>query len=187
MELESRFGKVIVEEVGNSISEVKIDYTKDKSAVNKGGFKSTLYKALTILIKSEPVKKILIIGSYNAGTDNLALVDEGNLIVLLNAEIYVINLACGEIVNYVVLGEFFPLWSIYNFDDGYIIHGELEIIKLNKDFEIEWSFSGSDIFVNPSDSREAFEIQGNTIQLIDWNGEVFRLDKDGNELSYIKQ
>ena len=146
MELESRFGKVVVEEAGNSFSEGNSDYTKDISAVNKGGFKSNLYKAITVLIRSEPEKQLLLIGSYNAGTDNFALIDEDKLVILFDAEIYVIEIASGQIINYIVLGEFFPLWSIYHFDNGYIIHGELEVVKLNKAFEIEWSFSGGDIF-----------------------------------------
>lgn len=183
MVLDSRYGKIVIEEAGNSFSKGKPDYTKYKSAINKGNFHSDLYKALSVHIMGEPPKTLLLIGSYNAGFDNFAVVDNDNLIILLHTEIYVIGIPNGEIINYVKLGDFFPLWSIYHFDNGFIIHGEIEIIKLSKSFEIEWSFSGSDIFTTPSDSVEDFVIQGDTVHLIDWNGLHYHLNKNGEEIT----
>ncbi|MEK6256314.1 MAG: hypothetical protein N2C13_03225, partial [Chloroflexota bacterium] len=52
----------------------------------------------------------------------------------------------------------------------YISHGELEISRLNYDGEIEWKFSGKDIFTGE------LNIVGDTIEVSDFNNENYAID-----------
>lgn len=73
----------------------------------------------------------------------------------------------------------YSCFGIYKFNEGYIIHGELDIIMIDKNGNIKWSFSGRDIFVLPS-GEESFTINGDKGYVIDWDG--YRYDFDTNGL-----
>jgi len=70
--------------------------------------------------------------------------------------------------------------AIYEFDGGYVVHGELEIVKLSSMFEMEWRFLGRDIFVS-SDGDCPFEIKGNKIYVVDWLNIRYEIDRFGND------
>jgi hypothetical protein len=72
-------------------------------------------------------------------------------------------------------------FEIYEFENDFIIHGELEITRLTETGEIKWHFSARDIFVNINGKKE-FEIIGNTIKLVDWGNYEYILDGDGKEV-----
>ena len=69
-------------------------------------------------------------------------------------------------------------FSIYQIQTGYIIHGEIEILKLTFDFEIEWSFSARDIFAT-LDGKPAFELCDNCIKLYDFENNYYEIDLNG--------
>jgi len=69
--------------------------------------------------------------------------------------------------------------AIYEFDGGYVIHGELEIIKLSATLEIEWVFRGGEIFVR-LDGDCSFEIKGDKIHVVDWANVRYEIDRFGN-------
>jgi hypothetical protein len=73
-------------------------------------------------------------------------------------------------------------FSIYNFQDDFIIHGEIEISRLTEKGIILWTFSGRDIFVNVNGKKE-FEIIGDTIRLVDFQDYEYVLDANGKELA----
>ena len=62
--------------------------------------------------------------------------------------------------------------------DGYLIYGEIEIIKLDNEFNVAWKFSGRDIFVSIS-GKNAFEIAEQSIKLYDFEDNFYEIDFDG--------
>ena len=60
-----------------------------------------------------------------------------------------------------------------------MIYGEIEIIKLDNNFNIVWKFSGKDIFVSVS-GKNAFEFTAGSIKLYDFEDNFYELDFDGN-------
>lgn len=52
----------------------------------------------------------------------------------------------------------------------YISHGELEVARIGYDGELIWSVSGGDIFTN------GFTLYEDHVEVIDWNGEKYRID-----------
>lgn len=124
------------------------------------------------------MKKIALIGEPFSCVSHCGVLENSMLTVLQNNTITQIDLKTKEIVQYKQFECFGCSIALYQCFDGYIIHGEVEIIKLNHNFEKKWSFSGADIFVTP-DNQPTFEMTENRIKLYDWNGTYYELDLDG--------
>jgi hypothetical protein len=75
-------------------------------------------------------------------------------------------------------------FGIYKMNNDFIIHGELEITRINKNGEIIWQKSGSDIFVT-IDGKSDFKIINNKIHIESWDGRKYKFDYDGKD-EYIK-
>lgn len=66
-------------------------------------------------------------------------------------------------------------FGIYEHKDGFIVHGELAISRLDKDGKILWQFSGPDIFTTLS-GKDVFRLSGDVIEAETWDGSKFRID-----------
>lgn len=69
-------------------------------------------------------------------------------------------------------------FQIYKLQDDYIIHGELQITKLNKDGQIKWELGGADIFVS-IDNEEEFKLEHDGILLTDFAKVKYKIDFNG--------
>jgi hypothetical protein len=69
-------------------------------------------------------------------------------------------------------------FAIYPFKDDFIIHGELEIKRINRAGNVKWDFSAKDIFVT-QDGKEAVRLIGDRIEVTDWDGDKYILNVDG--------
>ena len=136
------------------------------------------YEALSIHIygSGEP-KDIILIGLF-AENDNIAVLEDHNLVVLMDTVLVVID--CNELKmkSCKTISDSDAFFSLCKFDDGYILHGELEIVKMSVYFETIWSFSGADIFVS-QDGGCSFYVKNEMIHLTDWNGKTYTVDKNG--------
>ena len=130
--------------------------------------------------------KIALIGGAVDANNNISILDENVLIVLQNDAITKINVLDGSIILHKHLYSYGDNFEIYKIKNGYIIYGEGEITMLDKEFEIKWTFSGADIFVN--DSRlKAFSIcEDDTIELYDWQDNFYRINFNGELLNQHK-
>lgn len=72
-------------------------------------------------------------------------------------------------------------FEIYKYQDSYIVHGELEISRLDKDGKILWQRSGADIFTT-QDGKDDFRITDNYILATDWENRKYKFDFNGNIL-----
>ncbi|MDQ0362026.1 hypothetical protein [Breznakia pachnodae] len=106
------------------------------------------------------------------------ILHESELIILLDGYIVILDLNTYEMTAIDDFKNHGCFFAIYEYDEGYIIHGELEIIKLSNDFKIEWSFSGSDIFVR-ADGTECFRIIDDKVEVRCWDGLEVLLDIKG--------
>lgn len=142
------------------------------------------YKALRISVKGNVNREIVLIGDECTCTqDNCAILEDDVLTVLLNNHITQINVAALEIVGGYDLDVFGTTFAIYRMVDGYLIYGEIEIIKLDNSFNIVWKFSGKDIFVSVS-GKNAFELTAESIRLYDFEDNFYELDFDGNMVNH---
>ena len=75
-------------------------------------------------------------------------------------------------------------FQIYSIEDEYIIHGEVNVSRLNRQGDIVWSFSGCDIFVS-LDNEPTFAIYDDHIALVDWEKNKYELDFNGKVIRSI--
>lgn len=133
-----------------------------------------------ISIKTEDKSALLICG-YCSYSDNVLFVD--NLLVIMCENIiYKIDVEKMEIVFRKVMydmSENCPVcistFEIHKIQNGYIVYGEMEILKLDDDFNVLNMFMGKDIFVTV-DGSSAFEMNENGIVVRDFIGNIYYLD-----------
>jgi len=73
--------------------------------------------------------------------------------------------------------------AAYSCGEGYLLHGELEIIRLSKELTSLWAFLGNDIFVSRSGDKNALEMKPDRICVRDWRGGCYEIDYDGKLLA----
>lgn len=145
-----------------------------------------LYNALHITVKGHSNTEFALIGSRYASPENCAVLEDNILTVMQDDFITRIDLetmsivACHEIKIY----YFGVYYGIYRIPNGYIIYGEVLILKLDDDFQIVWDFRGHDIFVSIT-GKNAFKITQNSIKLYDFYDNYYELDFDGNLICEI--
>jgi hypothetical protein len=69
-------------------------------------------------------------------------------------------------------------FGIYKMQEDFIIHGELEISRINQNGKIIWQHSGSDIFVLEN-GKECFKIKGDLILAESWDGRKYKFNYNG--------
>lgn len=77
----------------------------------------------------------------------------------------------------------FSNFHLHKLEDDFIIHGELEIFRINKEGEILWRFGGRDIWVS-IDGKVECSIKDNKIILFDFESNEYVLDFEGKELEF---
>jgi len=142
-----------------------------------------------IIVKDEEiiVRSALLVaggGGATAPHKRSALIDNDSLIVILGDSIFSISLPDLSLNWVAVCEDCAVCFEIFNCIDGYIIHGEVSIIKINKLGKVEWEFFGRDIFTTP-DSVDDFKVYNNYIIAKDWEYNSYKIDiKNGIEIKY---
>jgi len=72
-------------------------------------------------------------------------------------------------------------FQIFQQQDDYIIHGELQVTKLDRGGNQKWNFGGADIFVS-IDNEEEFKLESDGILLTDFAKTKYKIDFDGKLL-----
>jgi hypothetical protein len=72
-------------------------------------------------------------------------------------------------------------FGIYYLDKDYVVHGELEITRLDKDGKIIWQKGGRDIWLT-LEGIDDFVVYDNYILATDWDYNRYKFDFDGNLL-----
>ena len=124
-----------------------------------------------------------IICEYGGGTtihEKSFFIDEDKIWICVCDKIYSLNLPKLEI-EWFGRFDFVTNFSINPFKDDFIIHGELEIIRINRKGKIIWRFGARDIFVTEKGDNN-FHINKDWIEVEDWEGYKYRIDENGKEI-----
>lgn len=119
---------------------------------------------------------IILIGSIYAQDTDCAVLEENILTVLQNDTIVQINIEDASVINYKQFECVGCNYGIYKVKQGYLVHGEIEIIMLTDEFNEIWSFFGRDIFMS-------LEVCENSIKLTDFENNYYEIDFNGRELA----
>ncbi|USL95209.1 hypothetical protein D1J36_007970 [Riemerella anatipestifer] len=76
-------------------------------------------------------------------------------------------------------------FEIFYLENDYLIHGELEITRMDRNGKIVWQNGGKDIFTTPEGKKD-FYFTENEIIAMDWNYEKYIFDYSGNLKSITK-
>ena len=69
-----------------------------------------------------------------------------------------------------------------NSQDDFILYGEVEIYRVDRNLEVKWIFSARDIFVRYEGDEPAFEMKEDRICLYDFINHYYEIDYDGKLL-----
>jgi len=125
--------------------------------------------------------KIAIIGRGYGSIENCAVLEGDRLVILIDDYLVSFDLITQNLEWKIKVIDFGTGIEIYAFDNGYIVNGEVDIIKVDKLGNKIWSFSGRDIWVRPN-GESSTNIQIGSLLLIDFEGYEYLLDKWGKEI-----
>jgi hypothetical protein len=140
-------------------------------------------RAYSVSVKTnERHDTIAIIGHIDGDIENCAVLEDDRLVILVDCYLAFIDLTDCRLVDKIEITGIDTGLEIYAFDDGYIINGEIDIIKTNKNGQKQWEFSGRDIWVLPS-GESSIKITDDKLYLTDWEGYKYCVGKNGEVVS----
>lgn len=132
-------------------------------------------------------QRAALVGFFSCVYDEHPAVLEGNSIVVLQEfTLTRIDLQSLRVTKHQIIDDYGMLFEIHKYQDSYVIYGETDILRVNSDFEVVWSFSGEDIFVT-ADEKVCFEMTADRIKLRDWNNNYYEIDYEGKEVVFTRQ
>jgi hypothetical protein len=147
--------------------------------------KGHMYKAFSIaIVNEETTHLIAIVGSCYSEPYHCATLEDNRLVVLMDNTIIFIDIERIKIIKSILINDFGICFALYRFKNGYIVHGELEVIKLDLNANVEWRFSGADIFATSKEDN--FTVLENEIIVEDWQGYIYHIDENGHEIKNTK-
>lgn len=125
------------------------------------------------------INNCIIIGSGGATGihQNSSLLDNDQLLLCCCDTIFCLTLPNLEL-KWKIQADQATCFQIFKQQDQYIIHGELQITKLDRNGNKKWEFGGADIFFS-IDNEEEFKIEKDGILLTDFAKTKYKIDFDG--------
>jgi len=140
------------------------------------------------VFKDESLLTSAIIGSIGGGTGinkSSDIYEDTRVLICFSDSIF-----CLSIPNLTLLwmmqADQATCFEIFKYQEDYIVHGELEISRLNKDGKMLWQLSGADISTTIAGGQYC-ELTENFIIAKDFENRVYKFDYDGKDLAYKTQ
>ncbi|OSZ82338.1 hypothetical protein CAP35_03460 [Chitinophagaceae bacterium IBVUCB1] len=137
---------------------------------------------ITVSNDGNSVSRILVEGFAGATGiyDDNILIDDSYLLLCVSDCVYRLRLPNLEL-DWKRKCDVATCFTISKFKEDYLIHGELQIVRLSKQGDIKWVFSARDIFVLPNRESQLL-IDNDVISIKDWQGYIYYLDENGKVL-----
>ena len=127
--------------------------------------------------------KSAIIGSIGGGTGihkSSQIIEEDRILVCCSDSIFCISIPDLDL-KWKTKADQATCFELFKKDNNYIVHGEMEISKLDSSGKIIWQKSGADIFTTEK-GIDDFEITESYIRATDWENRVYKFDFNGKEI-----
>jgi hypothetical protein len=137
---------------------------------------------IKIFQDNEEISNCIIIGSGGATGvyQNSSLLDNEQLVICCCDTIFCLGIPNLDL-KWKTQADQATCFQIFKQKEDYILHGELQVTKLDKDGQIKWTFGGADIFVS-IDETEEFILDNDGILLTDFAKTKYKIDFDGKLL-----
>ena len=156
--------------------------TYDQTYFDETGYQPTSLHGIKVAKDGVHVSSAIIceVGGATGIYDNSFVITDNTLLICCCNTVYSFKLP-NLSLNW--KKEFDPAtcFSIYSIKNDFIIHGELQITRIDKDGIKKWEYGARDIFVTP-DRKESFELKGDKIYLRDWQGYEYVINENGQEV-----
>jgi hypothetical protein len=138
-----------------------------------------LYHGVKIFDGDTEIDSCLLLGS--GGTTGIhqtsSLLDGNQLLICCGDSLFCLTLPLLEL-KWSIQVDMATCFQVLKHQNDYLVHGEVEISRINRKGEIKWTFMGADIFVSIK-GDESFTLQPNHIALIDFERNRYEIDFDG--------
>jgi len=159
------------------------NYKFSKHYFGDGGYKHPTSKhGIKIFSKDQLINDCIIIGSGGATCISLnsSVINNEELIICCCDTVFCLTIE-GLKLKWQTRADQATCFGVYKLQNAYIIHGEIEISKLDQHGNIIWQFGGADIFVS-FDEKESFRLNPDHIALTDFYKTKYKIDFDGKIL-----
>lgn len=125
------------------------------------------------------IDSCLVIGSGGATGvhKNSLLVDNDQLLLCCCDTVFCLTLP-DLALKWKVQADQATCFQIFQHQNDYIVHGEFQVTKLDKNGNKKWEFGGADIFVS-IDNEEEFKLESDGILLTDFAKTKYKIDFNG--------
>ncbi len=113
-------------------------------------------------------------------TETTALINHEGMVVCCGNTVFKLTLPDLNLVWQTVC-DGATCFGIYYFQQGYVVHGELEISRLDKAGNLLWQRGGMDIWTTLKGADD-FAVYEHHIVATDWGYNKYKFDADGNLL-----
>lgn len=142
--------------------------------------KSDYHICLEIEVKHNmEIKTALLIASHYTMINSFSALHEDGLFMMLNEVLCIFNPQTLSIDKQIEIKPLGTMFEVHPFGDDYILYGELEIYRISSDLNVEWTFSGRDIFVKYTGNEPAFIMKEDRICVYDFEDNYYEIDYDG--------
>lgn len=155
------------------------NYHKIYFVNDENNYQSSSKYGIRVYDSEQKISTCILIGSEGTTTihPTSSLLDNDRLIICCSNTIFSLVLPELEL-NWKIEADPITCFQIIQYEEDYIVHGELQISKITPDGTIKWTFGGSDIFVC-IDGESSFELMGDHILLRDFEKNIYKLDFNG--------
>ena len=146
---------------------------------NKAEAYPTSKHGIKVYCDNQIIYNSIVIGSGGATgiSQNSSLIDNDQLLVCCSDTIFCLTLP--ELgLKWKTCADQATCFQVFKQQDFYIVHGELQVTRLDKNGQIVWAFGGADIFVS-IDNEEVFKVENDGILLADFGKTIYKLDFNG--------
>ncbi|NBB27909.1 hypothetical protein [Cellulophaga sp. BC115SP] len=162
-----------VDSVDNMFSYTKQYSSSDGSQVSSSKIGIKIYQ------HKELVDSCIIIGigGVSAITQYSYIIASENILICCGDSVFCLSLPSLELVWNMKLDDI-TCFQIFKCEDDFLIHGEIEITRIDTEGKIKWKFSGKDIFVSLTQEK-AISILPDGVLLTDFEQTKYKIDFDG--------
>ncbi|MFC4267305.1 hypothetical protein [Polaribacter marinivivus] len=165
-----------------------VDNLKKYNQTFINGDKSALTSKIGIEIyENEKLLSSCLIASEGSGTgvfENSTLISYGGLIVCCANTVFKLTLPDLQL-EWKTKADSSTCFEVHYLDTDYVIHGELEITRLDKNGKIIWQKGGRDIWTTP-EGIDDFVVYKDYILATDWEYNRYKFGFNGNLLEEYK-
>jgi|TARA_R100000541_G_C1862742_1_gene79517 hypothetical protein len=180
------FGKyklIINNETNYDSNSLELFADYDKNFLTESEYLLSTIFGLKIFEKETQISSAIIgsEGGASGLSENSQIIETDRILICCSDSVYCLNLPSLDL-NWKIKPDEITSFRIFKIDGGYIIHGEIQITRININGEILWKQGGADIFVNP-DGEDELEITEEYIKAVDWENRVYKWDLNGKEIA----